>query len=384
MPIKTRIDMLATGIKTPLGLVISGDDLTTLDRLAKQLESLLMDIELSRSVYAERSVGGRYLNITVNDQALARYGINSGEVQNLLSIAVGGANISETTEGLARYPINMRFYQDYRQSPEALAELFFTSSRGQIVRLGDIASIEISDAPAVIKSENARLTSTLLIDLPSHQLNQYIQLANQQIAEHIELPTGYSLTWAGQYQYQQRVEEKLTYVIPLTLMIIVLLLYLSFRKLTDVLLILTTIPLSLAGGVWLMFVNNYQFSIAVVVGFIALAGVAVELGVIMLVYLKQAQKTLFEQYNKASEQPSQTQIKHAIIAGAVKRIRPIMMTVATIILGLLPILYSSGTGSEVMSRIAAPMVGGMVSALILTLLLLPCLFYLSIKNNGQS
>ena len=384
MPIKTRIDMLATGIKTPLGLVISGDDLTTLDRLAKQLESLLMDIELSRSVYAERSVGGRYLNIAFNDQALAHYGINSGEVQNLLSIAVGGANISETTEGLARYPINMRFYQDYRQSPEALAELFFTSSRGQIVRLGDIASIEISDGPAVIKSENARLTSTLLIDLPSHQLNQYIQLANQKIAENIELPTGYSLTWAGQYQYQQRVEEKLTYVIPLTLMIIVLLLYLSFRKLTDVLLILTTIPLSLAGGVWLMFVNNYQFSIAVAVGFIALAGVAVELGVIMLVYLKQAQKTLFEQYNKANEQPSQTQIKHAIIAGAVKRIRPIMMTVATIILGLLPILYSNGTGSEVMSRIAAPMVGGMVSALILTLLLLPCLFYLSIKNNGRS
>lgn len=383
MPIKTRIDMLATGIKTPLGLVVSGDDLTTLDRLAKQLESLLMDIELSRSVYAERSVGGRYLNIAFNDQALARYGINSGEVQNLLSIAVGGANISETTEGLARYPINMRFYQDYRQSPEALAKLFFTSSRGQIVRLGDIASIKISDGPAVIKSENARLTSTLLIDLPSHQLNQYTQLANQQIAEHIELPTGYSLTWAGQYQYQQRVEEKLTYVIPLTLMIIVLLLYLSFRKLTDVLLILTTIPLSLAGGVWLMFVNNYQFSIAVAVGFIALAGVAVELGVIMLVYLKQAQQALFERYNKAGEQPSQTQIKHAIIAGAVKRIRPIMMTVATIILGLLPILYSSGTGSEVMSRIAAPMVGGMVSALILTLLLLPCLFYLSIKNNHQ-
>ncbi|MBO9489511.1 efflux RND transporter permease subunit [Endozoicomonas sp. G2_1] len=384
MPIKTRIDMLATGIKTPLGLVVSGDDLTTLDRLAKQLESLLMDIELSRSVYAERSVGGRYLNIAFNDQALARYGINSGEVQNLLSIAVGGANISETTEGLARYPINMRFYQDYRQSPEALAELFFTSSRGQIVRLGDIASIEISDGPAVIKSENARLTTTLLIDVDSTQLSQYIAQANQLIAQTIELPTGYSLTWAGQYQYQQRVEEKLTYVIPLTLMIIVLLLYLSFRELTDVLLILTTIPLSLAGGIWLMFVNNYQFSIAVAVGFIALAGVAVELGVIMLVYLKQAQKTLFEQYNKAGEQPSQTQIKHAIIAGAVKRIRPIMMTVATIILGLLPILYSNGTGSEVMSRIAAPMVGGMVSALILTLLLLPCLFYLSIKNNGQS
>jgi len=377
MPIKTRIDMLATGIKTPVGLKISGDNLTVIEELGKQLEQLLAPMEGSSSVYAEQTVGGRYITIDINMTAIARLGINTAEVHQFIALAVGGKNIGNSVEGLARYPINVRYPQDYRQSPEALATLFFTTSKGQVIQLGDVADISIDDGPAMIKSENARLTSTVLIDIKNIAIKDYITNAQALIDNHIDLPTGYSLTWAGQYEYMERAKEKFTYVIPFTVAIIIILLYLNFQRLPEVLMILTTLPLALIGGIWLMYFQSFKFSIGVGVGFIALAGVAVEIGVIMLVYLNQSVQKLHEQESNQSSQPLSEQLLiKAVTDGAVLRIRPVMMTVATVVFGLLPVLFSQGTGSEVMSRIAAPMVGGMVSATILTLLVLPCIYLL--------
>jgi Cu(I)/Ag(I) efflux system membrane protein CusA/SilA len=372
MPIKTRIDMLATGIKTPIGLTIAGDNLDTLEQLGKQIETLLTPMQGSSSVYAERTASGRYLNIQLKHAAIARLGLNTAEIQHFIAAAVGGKNVSNTIEGLARYPINVRYPQDYRQSPEALKELFFTASNAQVIRLGDVAHIVIEDGPAMIKSENARLTSTVLIDIKDISIKDYISNAQNLIDSEINLPVGYSLRWAGQFEYMERAKERLSYIIPLTLAIIVILLYLNFRRLSEVFMILSTLPLALVGGIWLMYFYNFKFSIGVGVGFIALAGVAIEIGVIMLVYLNQATEPL----KNAKHNITQAMLINAIKQGAVLRIRPVMMTVATIILGLLPVLYGTGTGSEIMSRIAAPMVGGMISALVLTLLVLPCLYLL--------
>jgi len=372
MPIKTRIDMLATGIKTPIGLKIAGDNLDTLEALGKQIEALLTPMHGSSSVYAERTVSGRYLNIALKHMAIARLGITTAEVQHIITSAIGGKNISNTVEGLARYPINVRYLQDYRQSPEALNNLFFIASNKQVVRLGDVTNITIEDGPSMIKSENARLISTVLIDTENISIQDYINNAQALIDNNISLPVGYSLTWAGQYEYMERAKEKLTYVIPLTLAIIVILLYLNFKRLPEVFMILSTLPLALVGGIWLIYFYEYKFSIAVGVGFIALAGVAVEIGVIMLVYLNQATQSLQPKNNALSK----NQLIEGIKQGAVLRVRPVIMTVATIVLGLLPVLFSQGTGSEVMTRIAAPMVGGMISALVLTLLVLPCIYLL--------
>ena len=372
MPIKTRIDMLATGIKTPIGLKIAGDNLQVLEQLGKQIETLLTPMQGSNSVYAERTASGRYINVKLKRMAIARLGITTAEVQNIIATAVGGKNVSNTIEGLARYPINVRYPQDYRQSPEALNNLFFTASTRQVIRLGDVTDIVIEDGPSMIKSENARLINTVLIDIKDIGIKDYINNAQALIDKNIDLPVGYSLAWAGQYEYMERAKEKLTYVIPLTLAIIVILLYLSFRRLSEVLMILSTLPLALIGGVWLMYYYNFKFSIGVGVGFIALAGVAVEIGVIMLVYLNQATEPL----KNSNKTISRSMLIDAIKEGAVLRIRPVMMTVATIVLGLLPVLFGQGTGSEIMSRIAAPMVGGMVSALLLTLLVLPCMYLL--------
>lgn len=376
MPIKTRIDMLATGIKTPIGLKIAGDDLEVLEQLGKQIETLLTPMQGSSSVYAERTASGRYINVKLKRMAIARLGITIAEVQNIIASAVGGKNVSNTVEGLARYPINVRYPQDYRQSPEALNNLFFTASNKQVIRLGDVTDIVIESGPSMIKSENARLISTVLIDIKDIGIKDYINSAQTLIDTSIDLPIGYSLTWAGQYEYMERAKEKLTYVVPLTLAIIVILLYLNFRRLSEVFMILSTLPLALIGGIWLMYFYNFKFSIGVGVGFIALAGVAVEIGVIMLVYLNQATEPL----KNSNKVIPTSMLIDAIKEGAVLRIRPVMMTVATIVLGLLPVLFSQGTGSEIMSRIAAPMVGGMVSALLLTLLVLPCLYLLVNKK----
>ncbi|RHW77599.1 efflux RND transporter permease subunit [Colwellia sp. RSH04] len=390
MPIKTRIDMLATGIKTPVGIKISGPDLNKIQQIGQQIETILADVKGTASVYSERVAGGRYIKVDIQRENAARYGLNIADIQQVVATAIGGMNVSQTVEGLERYPISLRYPQAYRDSPEQLAKLPIVTPNGQRIVLGDVANIFIEEGPPGIKSENARLTGWSYIDIkPKGQggvdIGHYIEDAQHTLKDKLMLPAGYSITWAGQYEYMQRAKEKLTYVVPLTLAIIIILLYLNFKNIVEVAMIMGTLPLAMVGSMWLMYLQQYNFSVAVGVGFIALAGVAVEIGVIMLVYLNQAYQYALLSCETSKQSITKHVIYQAVLAGAGKRVRPVMMTSLSIIIGLLPILYGTGTGSEVMSRIAAPMVGGMVSALLLTLLVLPTLFYLwrcaLIKNN---
>ncbi len=368
MPIKTRIDMLATGIKTPVGIKVAGPDLAVIQDIGEQLEKVLTPLEGTSSVYSERVAGGRYIMIDIDRQRAARYGANISEIQQIISTAVGGMNITETVEGLERYPVNIRYPQDYRDSPEQLKQLPVLLANGQTIALGEVANINITDGPPGIKSENARINGWTLVDIDGVDIGSYVEHARQVVSESIDLPPGYSIDWAGQYEYMERAKTKLMYVIPLTLMIIVVLLFISFRALTPVLILIASLPLALVGSFWLMYVLEFNFSIAVGVGIIALAGVAVETGVIMLVYLDQA-------WNQAKPH-DRNALKQTVLNGAGLRIRPVLMTATATIVGLVPIMYGSGTGSEVMSRLAAPMVGGMISATLLTLLVLPVVYYL--------
>ncbi|GAA0792078.1 efflux RND transporter permease subunit [Marinobacterium sediminicola] len=376
MPIKTRIDMLATGIKTPVGIKIAGPELSQIQAIGQQLETILKEVPGTASVYSERVAGGRYIKVDIQRGDAARYGLNIADIQQIVASAVGGMNVSQTVEGLERYPINVRYPQEYRDSPEQLALLPIVTPSGQRIALGDVAHIYIEDGPPGIKSENARLNGWTFIDIEGVDLGSYVSRAQAVVADELELPAGYSISWSGQYEYMLRAKEKLTYVIPLTLAIIVVLLYINFRNLTEVAIIMGTLPLAMVGSVWLMYWQGFNFSIAVGVGFIALAGVAVEIGVIMLVYLNQAWREMLQRCAAHQVLPREETLRHAVLHGAGLRVRPVMMTAAAIIVGLLPILYGSGTGSEVMSRIAAPMVGGMVSAVVLTLLVLPVVYYL--------
>ncbi|MEI8674027.1 efflux RND transporter permease subunit [Pseudoalteromonas sp. Hal040] len=377
MPIKTRIDMLATGIKTPVGIKVAGPKLSEIQKIGEQIEVILKDLPGTASVYSERVAGGRYIKVDINREKAARYGLNIADVQQVVATAIGGMNVTETVEGQERYPVNLRYPQDYRDSPEELKLLPIVTPDGQRIALADVAHVFIEDGPPGIKSENARINGWSLIDIEGSDIGSYVERAQQALHEQLELPAGYSITWAGQYEYMERAKAKLSYVLPLTLAIIVVLLYLNFRSFIEVAMIMLTLPLAMIGGIWLMYLEGFNFSVAVGVGFIALAGVAVEIGVIMLVYLNQA-------YQDAKAQSSQftvTELRQAIINGAGLRVRPVMMTVATIIIGLLPVLYGTGTGSEVMSRIAAPMVGGMLSAIVLTLLVLPALYFIWRKRD---
>ncbi|WP_028877586.1 efflux RND transporter permease subunit [Teredinibacter turnerae] len=372
MPIKTRIDMLATGIKTPVGIKVAGPDLTVIQDIGKQLEEILKDVEGTASVYSERVAGGRYLNVDIDREKAARFGLNIADVQQVIASAVGGMNVTQTVEGLERYPVNIRYPQAYRDSPEQLALLPIVTARGERIALSDVATVVVADGPPGIKSENARLNGWTFVDIEGIDVGSYVENAQRIVAEKLELPAGYSVGWSGQYEYMQRAKEKLSYVIPLTLAIIAILLFMNFRNFTEVVLLMGTLPFALIGSVWLMYWQNFNFSIAVGVGFIALAGVAVEISVIMLVYLNQAWNRAIGTQGTLNE----AQLRDAITEGAGLRVRPVMMTAAAIIVGLLPILFGTGTGSEVMSRIAAPMVGGMVSAVLLTLLVLPALYFL--------
>ena len=374
MPIKNRIDMLATGIKTPVGLKIAGPDLGVIEEIGKEIERVLTPVPGTVSVFAERVVGGRYVVVDINRTAASRFGLNIADVQDVVSTAVGGMNVAETVEGLERYPINLRYPRDVRDSESKLAELPVQTPLGAQVTLGDVAEVRIVDGPGMIKSENARLNGWIYIDIQDRDMGSYVDEAREVVAGQVKLPPGYSLNWSGQYEYMERAREKLSTVIPVTLAIIVLLLYLSFRRVTEVAIILATLPLALVGGIWLMYWLNYDLSVAVGVGFIALAGVSVEIGVVMLLYLNQAYVRHQEKALEEQRTIGLPELRQAIIEGALLRVRPIMMTVAAIIAGLLPIMLGSGTGSEVMRRIAAPMVGGMVSATVLTLLLIPATF----------
>ncbi|MFV0478711.1 MAG: efflux RND transporter permease subunit [Parahaliea sp.] len=370
MPIKTRIDMLATGIKTPVGVKVAGPELAVIQSIGEQLEVLLSALPGTASVYSERVAGGRYIAVDINREQAARYGLGIAAVQQIIATAIGGTNVTQTIEGLERYPVNLRYPQSYRDSPEQLALLPIVTPGGQRIALADVATIRIEDGPPGIKSENARLNGWTFVDLDGIDVGRYVEQARTVLHEQLELPPGYSLTWAGQYEYMERARARLSWVLPLTLAIIVVLLYLNFRSFAEVILIMATLPLALVGSFWLMYVLGFNFSIAVGVGLIALAGIAVETGVIMLVYLDQAWRELCE----LEAVPNRKQLRAAVLQGATRRVRPVVMTAVATIVGLLPIVYGSGTGSEVMSRLAAPMVGGMISSLLLTLLLLPVIY----------
>jgi Cu(I)/Ag(I) efflux system membrane protein CusA/SilA len=376
MPIKTRIDMLATGIKTPVGIKVAGPDLTVIERIGKDLERVLKNVPGTASVYSERVAGGRYIDVDIDRKRASRYGLNIKDVQDVVQTAIGGMNVTQTVEGRERYPVNLRYPQRARNSVEQLKLLPIVTPQGARIALADVANVRVIDGPPAIKSENARLNGWSYVDITGRDLGSYVAEAQRVVADEVELPAGYSLAWSGQYEYMVRAKERLSVVGPVTLAIIVLLLYLNFRRFAEVAIILGTLPLALIGGVWLLYLLGYDLSVAVGVGFIALAGVAVEIGVIMLVYLNQA---IGRQETRAAAEKrvlTLEDVQRAVVDGALLRVRPIMMTVAAIIAGLLPIMLGGGTGSEVMRRIAAPMVGGMVSATILTLIVIPALFLL--------
>ncbi|PHQ79881.1 MAG: CusA/CzcA family heavy metal efflux RND transporter [Coxiella sp. (in: Bacteria)] len=376
MPIRTRIDMLATGIKTPVGIKIIGPNLNEIQKIGKQLERILPQVKGTASVYADRAVGGRYIQVDINRLQAARYGLNIADVHTIIQSAIGGVNITESVEGRERYPVNLRYPQMQRQDVNALKQLPIVSPTGAHIALGDVAHIYVTQGPPVIKSENAQLAGWVLIDISDRDLGSYTKAAQQLISKELKLPAGYRLQWTGQYEYMQRAKERLSLVIPVTLLIIIFLLYLNFRKIGEVCIILCTLPLALIGGLWFIYFLNYNLSVAVGVGFIALAGVSVEIGIVMLVYLNQALKNRLNGIRKTHNIITHQDIKQAVIDGALLRIRPIIMTVVTIIAGLIPIMFGQGAGSEVMRRIAAPMIGGMVSATILTLILIPAIYYL--------
>lgn len=383
MPIKTRIDMLATGIKTPVGIKVAGPDLTIIQSIGKQLEDILGEVEGTASVYSERVAGGRYLNIDIQREKAARFGLNIADVQQVIASAIGGMNVTQTVEGLERYPVNIRYPQSYRDSPKQLALLPIVTPRGERIALGDVANIDIVDGPPGIKSENARINGWTFVDIENVDVGSYVKHAKTVVDSKLDLPAGYSINWSGQYEYMERAKAKLTYVIPLTLAIIVVLLYLNFRSFTEVAIIMGTLPLAVVGSAWLMYILEFNFSIAVGVGLIALAGVAVEIGVIMLVYLNQSVSNLRSNYSDVSKITT-SNFRQAVLDGAVLRVRPVLMTTGATIAGLLPIMVGSGTGSEVMQRLAAPMVGGMVSALVLTLLVLPAIYFLIFKPTNSN
>ncbi len=371
-PIRNRIDMLATGIKSPVGVKVSGTDLREIDKVAAAIESVVKQVPGVTSAYAERLTGGRYIDVKIDRAAAGRYGLNIADVQSVISSAVGGDNIGQTVEGLQRFPINLRYPREIRDSIEKLRDLPVITERGAQIRLGDVASLRITDGPTMLRSENARISGWIYVDLHGRDLSSAVRDMQRAVAKQIRLPPGYSISWSGQFEYLERATAKLKIVVPATLVIIFILLYLTFRRAGDALLIMATLPFALVGGFWLMFLLGYNMSVASAVGFIALAGVAAEFGVIMVLYLDEA----IERRRQSGRLQTSADLMEAIEDGAVLRVRPKAMTVAVIIAGLLPIMWGAGTGSEVMRRIAAPMVGGMVTAPLLSMLVVPAAYIL--------
>ncbi len=376
-PIKTRIDMLATGIKTPVGIKIAGQDLKVIEEIGKDIEAILKDVEGTASVFSERVSGGRYINIQPNRAVAARFGLNIADIQDIISSAVGGANITQTVEGLERYPINLRYPRHSRDDIDKLKNLPLVTPSGAHIPLSRVADISISEGPPMIKTENARLNGWTFVDISDVDLGSYVDNARTALKDKLKLPAGYSISFAGQYEYLLRVKEKLNLVVPMMLLIVLLLLYLTFKDMVAALIIMLSLPFALAGGIWFLYILNFNFSVAVAVGFIALAGVAAEFGVIMLIYLNNA--TLERKVE--GKLKSVADLKEGIMEGAVMRVRPKAMTVAVIIAGLVPIMIGTGTGSDVMQRIAAPMIGGMITAPLLSLLVIPAI-YLIWKRRG--
>ncbi|NYI01850.1 efflux RND transporter permease subunit [Cupriavidus plantarum] len=377
-PIRNRIDMLATGIKSPVGIKVAGTDLKEIDRLATRIEEAVKTVPGVTSALAERLSGGRYIDVNIDRMVAGRYGLNIDNVQSIVSSAVGGDNVGEVVDGLARFPINVRYPRDYRDSVEQLRALPIVTDRGQQITLSDVARVEVVQGPPMLRSENARLSGWIYVDIRGRDLRSAVHDMQAVVAKAVPMPTGYSLSWSGQFEYLERATAKLKVVVPFTLLIIFVLLYLVFGRLDEALLIMGTLPLALIGGFWLLYGLGYNLSVAGVVGFIALAGVAAEFGVIMLLYLKHAWSA-----REASGEANLPMLLEAIQEGAVQRVRPKAMTVAVILAGLVPIMWSHGTGSEVMQRIAAPMVGGMVTAPLLSLFVVPAVYLLIRQRQAK-
>jgi len=382
MPIKARIDMLSTGIRTPIGIKVFGKNLDEMERLAEEIEAVVKKVPGTSSAYAERVTGGYYLNIEPDRIALARYGLTVGEVQDVIATALGGETVTTTVEGLERFGVSVRYPRELRSTPEQIAsEVLVPTPDGAMIPLGQLAKIYISKGAPSIRTENALLSAYIYVDIRDRDIGSYVADARKAVAAQVKFPPGYYATWSGQFEYMERAAAKMKIVIPVTLLLIFLLLYLNFRRISETLIVMLSVPFALVGGVWLLWLLDYNLSVAVAVGFIALAGVAAETGVVMLVYLEQAWQQIQDKRIAQGQNATSADLYAAVMEGAVQRVRPKMMTVTAIMAGLLPILWGSGTGSEVMRRIAAPMVGGMISSAALTLLVIPAI-YLLVKEHG--
>jgi Cu(I)/Ag(I) efflux system membrane protein CusA/SilA len=382
MPIKARIDMLSTGIRTPVGVKVMGTDLAGIDKLAKQVEQVLKAVPGTSSAYAERSLGGYYLEITPDREALSRYGIMIQDVQDTIATALGGQTVTTTVEGRQRFTVNMRYPRDLRDNPKAIAsDILVPMPGGGAVPLGEVASVTPARGPTSIRTENGQLATYIYVDIRDRDLGGYVADAQRAVQASIQFPPGYYVVWSGQYEYLERATARLKIVVPVTLLIIFLLLYLNFRSIAETMIVMLSLPFALVGGLWLMWWLGFNLSVAVAVGFIALAGVAAETGVVMLIYLNQALAEANARCARAARALSRDDLNAAIMEGAVERVRPKMMTVVAIMAGLLPIMWSTGTGSEIMQRIAVPMIGGMISSTLLTLIVIPAIFGL-VKGFG--
>jgi len=377
MPIKARIDMLSTGIRTPIGIKVFGKDLGEMEKLAKEIETVVKGVPGTTSAYAERITGGFYLIIEPDRQALARYGLAIGDLQEVIATALGGEVITTTVEGRERFGVITRYPRELRSDPDTIArQVLVPTMGGALIPLGQLSHISLEKGPPSIRTENALLSAYIFVDIRGRDIGSYVADAQKAVRDQVKFQPGYYVTWSGQFEYMERAKQRLKIVVPLTLLIIFLLLYLNFRRMTETLIVMLSVPFSLVGGVWLMYWLGYNMSVAVAVGFIALAGVAAETGVIMLIYLDHAYQALKLKRDQERKSFDVTDLYEAVMEGAVERVRPKMMTVVAIMAGLLPIMWSTGTGSEVMRRIAAPMVGGMVSSTVLTLIVIPAIYAL--------
>ena len=376
MPIKARIDMLSTGIRTPVGVKVFGKDLATIEKVAREIEAVVKDVPGTSSAYAERVTGGYYLDIAPKRDQLARYGVTVGDFQRVITTALGGETVTTAVEGLDRYGIAVRYPRDLRDDPQRIANEVFVPTGNGMIPLGQLADIVIHNGAPSIKTENALLAAYIYVDIRGRDVGSYVRDAQRAVAQKVKFPPGYYATWSGQYEYMERAKARLAIVVPVTLAMIFVLLYINFRRLTETLIVMLSVPFALVGGIWLMWWLGYNMSVAVAVGFIALAGVAAETGVVMLIYLDQAWAKIKDGRRGEGQVPTVADLYDAVMAGAVGRVRPKMMTVVAIMAGLLPIMWSHGTGSEVMSRIAAPMIGGMISSTVLTLGVIPAIYAL--------
>ena len=382
MPIKARIDMLSTGIRTPIGIKVFGKDLGEIEKLAKEIEAVVKTVPGTTSAYAERVTGGYYLDIEPDRMAMARYGLPVGDLQDVIGTALGGEMVTTTVEGLERYGVIVRYPRELRDDPQSIStQVLIPTMGGAMVPLGQVAKVSLIKAPPGIRTENALLAAYIFVDIRDRDIGGYVADAQKAVKQQVKFPPGYYATWSGQFEYMERAKEKLVIVVPLTLVIVFLLLYLNFQRLTETLIVMLSVPFAMVGGIWLMYLLGYNTSVAVAVGFIALVGVSAETGVVMLIYLDQALEAVKAKRAAAGEQLRVEDVYDAVMQGAVMRVRPLMMTVVAIMAGLLPIMWGSGTGSETMRRIAAPMVGGMVSATILTLIVIPAI-YAAVKELG--